>query len=76
MFYYAPHHCEKPHGCSVKWINDLIHLLYLVSYGVFRGGNNRLRGIMTSGLAVLATNPQQLSGTFLKLAGRLLNCSF
>ena len=29
MFYYATRHCEKPHGCSVKWINDLIYILHL-----------------------------------------------
>ena len=46
--------------------------------GVFRGGNPRLMtsGIMTSGLAVLATDTHQLSGTFLDLAYRLFNCSF
>ena len=31
MLCYATRHCEKPHGCSVKWTNDSIHILYLVS---------------------------------------------
>ena len=38
--------------------------------------HHRLRHILTGQLAILATEPRQLSGSFLDLAYRLLNCSF
>ena len=44
--------------------------------GIFRGKNHRLTHVMTCGLAMLATDPQQLSGSFLGLAYMLLNGSF
>ena len=43
---------------------------------IFRGGDHRLSQVMTSWLAMLATEPQQLSGSFLGFVYRLLNCSF
>ena len=71
------HHSALLIALSIPRMHEEVRRAVLFGLsGVFRGGNHRLRGVMTSGLAVLATDPQQLSGTFLDLAYRLLNCSF
>ena len=44
--------------------------------GIFRCSGHRLGRMMICQLAVLATDPRQLLGTFLGLAYELLNCSF
>ena len=44
--------------------------------GIFRCDNHRLKQLMTCWLAMLATEPQQLPGTFLGLVCNLLNGSF
>ena len=71
------HHSALMRALGIPRIHEELRRAVLFGLaGIFRCDRHRLSQIMTSGLAMLATDPQQLYGTFLGLAYKLNNCRF
>ena len=71
------HHSALIHALDIPSMHEEIRRAVLLGLaGIFRCDGHRLCQIMTSELALLATDPKQLCGSFLALAYRLHNCSF
>ena len=71
------HHSALLEALGISRIHEELRRAVLFGLArIFRCGDNRLSQVMTCWLAMLATQPQQLSGSFLELAYKMLNCSF